>query len=210
MSGARTERDYYAILEVAPGARPNVIDAAWRQMVKDYHPDLHPGDPATEGRIKLINEAHDVLSDPGERASYDRRRNEARRSPRPEASGGPAPRPAGSAPGARSKASSKGAARARSIPWTPVRRWVQRTLRWRVLPWLVQTRLGQWVVVVAVGATATYAADSVPALGWSPVTAFAGAFVLSSLLIALWARSFWGSPLGDVVSVVFDLLRGFF
>ena len=79
-----------------------------------------------------------------------------------------------------------------------------------MLPWLVQTRLGQWVVVIAVGATATYAANSVPVLGWSPGTAFGGGFVLSSLVIALWARSFWGSPRGDVVSVVFDLLRGFF
>ena len=208
MTSDHGEPDYYAVLEVAPGARPNVIDAAWRQMVKDYHPDLHPGDPAMERRIKRINEAHDLLSDAATRAAYDRRRAEVRHAPRGEAAPGAAYEPGRPAAGSKPSAKRRQRPSAPSVPWAAMRRWAGRTVRWHLLPWLIQTRLGQWVAVVAAGALAASVATAVPTLDWTPGGAFIGAFVISSLIFALWARSFWGSPLGDVISVVVDLVRG--
>lgn len=63
--------DYYAALEITPSARKRVIDAAFRELSKDYHPDLHPGDPELERRMKLITKAHRVLSDPVLKRKYD-------------------------------------------------------------------------------------------------------------------------------------------
>lgn len=67
------EDDWYELLEVRPDARPAVIEAAYRQLVKDYHPDHHAGDAAAAERMKRINRAHDILSDPAKRALYDRK-----------------------------------------------------------------------------------------------------------------------------------------
>lgn len=67
------EADYYRVLQVDPGAEPEVIDAAYRKLAAKYHPD-HGGDRESEDRMKAINEAYDVLSDPQKRARYDRGR----------------------------------------------------------------------------------------------------------------------------------------
>ena len=56
------EPDYYAVLEIAHGARPQVVHAAWRQLAKDYHPDLNPDDIKADQRLKLINAARDRSS----------------------------------------------------------------------------------------------------------------------------------------------------
>ena len=66
--------DYYEILEVSSKARSAVVDAAWRRLSQEYHPDLHPDDPTALARSKLINEAHDVLKDPEKRRAYDAKR----------------------------------------------------------------------------------------------------------------------------------------
>ena len=67
--------DLYRTLQVDPGADPEVIDAAWRRLAHLYHPDngLRP-DPE---RMAAINQAHQVLKDPEQRAEYDRRRAQA-------------------------------------------------------------------------------------------------------------------------------------
>lgn len=67
------EPDLYAILQVAPHAEPEVIEAVWRRLSKKYHPDVNKAPDADE-RMKAINHAYDVLRDPTERARYDRRR----------------------------------------------------------------------------------------------------------------------------------------
>jgi curved DNA-binding protein CbpA len=76
--------DYYAVLEVAPTARQRVIDAAYRKLIEEYHPDTHPNDPEALAHTKLINEAHAVLTDPERRRAYDAGR-------RTESSGGGGP-----------------------------------------------------------------------------------------------------------------------
>lgn len=78
-------KSLYAILNVAPDADPAVIEAAYRALMKKYHPDVGPGGPAERvGRAAEINEAFQILRDPERRASYDeelRARRDALRPP---------------------------------------------------------------------------------------------------------------------------------
>jgi curved DNA-binding protein CbpA len=64
--------DLYARLEVPSDASPEAIEIAWRALLRRHHPDV-AGDVSLE-RAKLINVAHDWLSDSGLRDRYDRER----------------------------------------------------------------------------------------------------------------------------------------
>ena len=63
-------RDYYAILGVTPASEDVVIRAAYRALMRRYHPDADPSSDASR-RAQEINTAYAVLSDPEERARYD-------------------------------------------------------------------------------------------------------------------------------------------
>lgn len=69
-----TFRDYYEILGVDRKAAEKEIKTAYRKLARKWHPDLHTGKEkeAAEEKIKQINEAYEVLSDPEKRAKYDR------------------------------------------------------------------------------------------------------------------------------------------
>ncbi len=72
-------KDYYEILQISQKAEPEIIVAAYKKLAGKYHPDRQgTGD---EERMKLINEASEVLSDPATRrrydAEYERRRSGA-------------------------------------------------------------------------------------------------------------------------------------
>ena len=58
----------YDILEVSPSASKDVIEASWKALQRRFHPD---GSQPHAERSKLINQAHDVLSDPKKRREYD-------------------------------------------------------------------------------------------------------------------------------------------
>ena len=62
--------DYYAILGVAPGAHNAVIQAAYRDLMRRFHPDVNASAEA-DARAKAINEAYACLRDQARRASYD-------------------------------------------------------------------------------------------------------------------------------------------
>lgn len=68
--------DLYAILQVHPSAEPEIIEAAYRRLLRKYHPDALPSelrqDPDVLSRIRAINLAYDILSDPEQRHAYDR------------------------------------------------------------------------------------------------------------------------------------------
>src|SRR5215469_12918379 len=71
----RPGRSLYEILQVDPGVEPEVLEAAYRRLARKYHPDVSAAG-AGDRRMKEINAAYAVLSDPLRRAAYDRRRQE--------------------------------------------------------------------------------------------------------------------------------------
>jgi DnaJ-domain-containing protein 1 len=78
----RHERvDLYELLEISPRASLDVIQAAYRVLVRTYHPDLNATAEAAS-RIRQLNAAYEVLSHPPDRARYDLEVLRARRSER--------------------------------------------------------------------------------------------------------------------------------
>src|SRR5258706_13654688 len=95
---AAPARDYYEVLGVPRTATEKEIQAAFRKLAREHHPDVNPGDPSAADRFKEINEAREVLSDPEKRRRYDRLGPDRRRddAPPPDgASTGPRDRPSG-------------------------------------------------------------------------------------------------------------------
>jgi DnaJ-class molecular chaperone len=74
MQDMATVSDYYTVLQVDPQAEQEVIDAAYRRLAAKYHPDVNGGSAEATERMKLLNEAHEVLCDPIKRKAYDRGR----------------------------------------------------------------------------------------------------------------------------------------
>ncbi|MEU6591733.1 J domain-containing protein [Streptomyces sp. NPDC046881] len=64
-------RDFYEVLGVPRDADKDEIQRAYRKLARKYHPDVNK-DPAAEERFKEINDAFSALSDPDQRARYDR------------------------------------------------------------------------------------------------------------------------------------------
>lgn len=67
----RGKRDYYSVLGVDKKATDSDLKRSYRDLARQYHPDLNPGEKA-EARFKEINEAYAVLSDSKLRQRYDR------------------------------------------------------------------------------------------------------------------------------------------
>jgi curved DNA-binding protein len=63
-------KDYYATLGVDRDATADEIKKAFRRLARKYHPDVSREKDA-EARMKEVNEAYTVLSDPEKRAAYD-------------------------------------------------------------------------------------------------------------------------------------------
>jgi hypothetical protein len=74
MSRVDTGDDLYGRLGVRPSATADEIGAAFRLRAKALHPDVNPGDAATEDAFKALTHAYDVLTSPTARAAYDQRR----------------------------------------------------------------------------------------------------------------------------------------
>lgn len=97
-SWERHWEDFYAELGLAPAASQRVIRAAYRALAQEYHPDS--GTTPDAERMKRINAAYEVLSDPATRARYDaayrqrtqrRERGEASEETPPGANAEPSP-----------------------------------------------------------------------------------------------------------------------
>lgn len=63
--------DHYEVLGVDRNATPEEIKKAYRRLARELHPDVNPSEEAAE-RFKSVTHAYDVLSDPQQRAEYDR------------------------------------------------------------------------------------------------------------------------------------------
>jgi curved DNA-binding protein CbpA len=74
-----SEDDLYVVLGVESGASADAIKAAYRNLVREHHPDrkqLTPEDIAeADARMAALNHAWEVLSDPGRRRLYNEQRH---------------------------------------------------------------------------------------------------------------------------------------
>lgn len=61
--------DPYSVLGIPRSASPEDIKKAYRKKAKEYHPDLHPNDPNAVRKMNEVNEAYDMLTNPGKYAN---------------------------------------------------------------------------------------------------------------------------------------------
>ncbi len=61
--------NYYDVLQVSTGASDEVIKAAYKSLVKKYHPDA--GIEKDGEKFRIIEEAYNILSNPEKRKEYD-------------------------------------------------------------------------------------------------------------------------------------------
>lgn len=67
-------KDLYEILEVSPKASEEVIEKAYKVLAKKYHPDLQNTEAQKrqcEQKMKVLNEAYEILGDTEKRKQYD-------------------------------------------------------------------------------------------------------------------------------------------
>ena len=67
-------RDPYSVLGVSSNASDQEIKRAYRELARKYHPDNYANNPLAdlaEEKMKEINEAYEILSDPEKRKKYD-------------------------------------------------------------------------------------------------------------------------------------------
>ena len=65
------QEDYYQILGADRKDTQQKIKEAYRKLAFQYHPDRNRGNPVALEKMKKINEAYAVLSDPEKRTRYD-------------------------------------------------------------------------------------------------------------------------------------------
>lgn len=64
--------DYYKLLGVSPKASSGEIKSAYRRLARKMHPDVNGGSEKAARDFDLISKAYHILSDPKERAYYDK------------------------------------------------------------------------------------------------------------------------------------------
>lgn len=64
-------KSYYEILDISSDAKEPEIRRAYRNVLRKYHPDLHPNQRKAAKRSRQLNAALGVLTNPAERARYD-------------------------------------------------------------------------------------------------------------------------------------------
>ena len=80
------QTDLYAVLGVAPDCEDFVIQAAYRALMRRYHPDTN-SDPQAAKKAQAINEAYAILGNPQRRSNYDASRRAKSTGSRPAGEG---------------------------------------------------------------------------------------------------------------------------
>ena len=65
------QEDLYEVLQIHHSAQPEVIEVAYRRLLRMYHPDVNESSEAHDRMVRL-NIAYEVLRDPAKRTDYDR------------------------------------------------------------------------------------------------------------------------------------------
>jgi DnaJ-class molecular chaperone len=68
--------DYYQILSIEPNTSADKIKEAYRRLAFKYHPDRNKANPEASEKMKAVNEAYAVLSNPAKRRQYDALRHQ--------------------------------------------------------------------------------------------------------------------------------------
>jgi len=76
--------DPYKVLGVARDASQAEIKKAYRKLVKELHPDLHPGDKTKADRFQEVSAANDIIGDAETRKRFDAGEIDASGQERPE------------------------------------------------------------------------------------------------------------------------------
>ena len=66
-------KNYYDLLEVTPKASKEIIEKAYKVLIKKYHPDLYSGEERiyAENKTRDLNEAYRILTSGFLREQYD-------------------------------------------------------------------------------------------------------------------------------------------
>lgn len=75
--------DPYDVLRVKRDASAEELQKAYRNLAKQFHPDLNPGDRDAEEQFKRVSAAYDILGDAEKRAKFDRGEIDASGAERP-------------------------------------------------------------------------------------------------------------------------------
>ena len=68
-------KNYYDILEINKNASPEVVEKAYKTLVKKFHPDLQSDESKqnAEEKMKELNEAYETISNPDKREKYNQK-----------------------------------------------------------------------------------------------------------------------------------------
>lgn len=63
--------DYYGVLGVSRDVAPDELKRRFRQLARQFHPDVAADPESAQAQFILVVEAYDTLSDPAKRRAYD-------------------------------------------------------------------------------------------------------------------------------------------
>ena len=66
------DRDPFFVLGIDETASDVEVRAAYRRAARSNHPDLNPHDPLAGERMRIVQQAYEILGDPVRRAAYRR------------------------------------------------------------------------------------------------------------------------------------------